>query len=441
MEPYLISYATYVGFILDLLVAEYLFSLQYIRRPHYHRRWWTVTGIQLLTAAFLSHVLVSISTEGLFIHVLEEVISYLLLTVMSLVGLKLCLDERWSVLLLCTVTGYAVQHMQSQICLILWEIYGNSYPYWLLTNTVILLLVYALTYFFVVRRTNEAEKLELANRNVLLLSVATIVMVLVLSCVRDYYQDESPALLILTRIFSIVCCIFLLLIRGGFLMRSRLEQEVATIQQLHYKEREQYEQSRRNIELINIKCHDLKKRLEQYEDRLLGLTREEIEEMKNAISIYDSAVKTGNDTLDTILTERSLRCEQEGITFSCIVDGESLSFLTVGDTYSLFANAIDNAIEAVSQLPGEEERMISLSARRTMGMVTVTVENPCPHGELLFQDGLPKTTRQDANYHGYGMKSIRMIVEKYGGEMSIRTDAMFRLSILFPRGEKPGGKK
>ena len=48
-------------------------------------------------------------------------------------------------------------------------------------------------------------------------------------------------------------------------------------------------------------------------------------------------------------------------------------------------------------------------------------------------DKLPQTTKRDKAYHGYGMKSVKMLCDKYGGEMSIHTEnSVFNLNILFP---------
>ena len=50
-----------------------------------------------------------------------------------------------------------------------------------------------------------------------------------------------------------------------------------------------------------------------------------------------------------------------------------------------------------------------------------------------FADGLPKTTKSDSSIHGYGMKSVRMICDKYGGEFTITVkDDLFTLNMLFP---------
>ena len=57
----------------------------------------------------------------------------------------------------------------------------------------------------------------------------------------------------------------------------------------------------------------------------------------------------------------------------------------------------------------------------------------CTSGQLDFEDGLPRTTKPDTVYHGFGLKSIRMLVEQYEGNVKIVTEGnRFILDILFP---------
>lgn len=114
-----------------------------------------------------------------------------------------------------------------------------------------------------------------------------------------------------------------------------------------------------------------------------------------------------------------------------MVDGEKLSFMPVGDICALFGNAVENAIEAVSKLERRSERFISFQARESRGMLVITIEN-CYAGDLELDDGLPKTTKDATDYHGYGLKSIRRVAEKYGGQVTVLADEMFHLTILIP---------
>jgi len=108
--------------------------------------------------------------------------------------------------------------------------------------------------------------------------------------------------------------------------------------------------------------------------------------------VCDSTVKTGNDALDTILTEKSLLGEREGIDLSCIADGKALSFMNPAEIYSLFGNAIENAMDAVTQLEDPEQRVVSLAVRRVAGMVSIHMENRCPK-EVKFEDGCRRQAR------------------------------------------------
>ena len=143
-------------------------------------------------------------------------------------------------------------------------------------------------------------------------------------------------------------------------------------------------------------------------------------------------MRTGCEPLDLLLGQKALLCEKKGIRFDCAADGKALDFLKPADIYSLLGNALDNAIEAAGQVADPERRCIHLRAARQGNMVSVCVEN-LYDGSVTFENGLPQTSKADKRYHGFGMKSIRMIVEKYQGALDVQArDGAFVLSILLP---------
>ena len=100
------------------------------------------------------------------------------------------------------------------------------------------------------------------------------------------------------------------------------------------------------------------------------------------------------------------------------------------DIYSLFGNAVSNAVEAVEKLADPEKRVIDISSERVGDMVNVRVCNYFDGG-LLMKDGIPQTSKvEEEGFHGFGMKSMAMIAEKYGGGLSVSTDAdLFTLNV------------
>ena len=212
--------------------------------------------------------------------------------------------------------------------------------------------------------------------------------------------------------------------------RRKLQDELSAVKLLRQREKEQYKISKTNIELINMKCHDLKHQIHDI-GTSGALNEQSVKEIENLIQIYDSALRTGNAALDTIFMEKLLRCNKDGVRLSCIADGEKLNFMREYDIYSLFGNLIDNAIEAVLPLE-ESKRVISLSVRAVGNLLSVNLHN-FYDSKIKFENGLPVTTKPDKNYHGYGMKSVGYICSRYGGDLSIKTDNnVFNINILFP---------
>ena len=136
--------------------------------------------------------------------------------------------------------------------------------------------------------------------------------------------------------------------------------------------------------------------------------------------------------LDTVLTSKSLYCQQHNISLTSVVDGTLLNFMDEMDLCTLFGNALDNAIESVEKVQDLEKRLIHLSVARQKAFVHIRLENTYA-GELKFEGDLPVTTKADSRNHGYGLKSIRQTAKKYGGSVTITTrGAWFELRILIP---------
>ena len=160
-----------------------------------------------------------------------------------------------------------------------------------------------------------------------------------------------------------------------------------------------------------------------------------VREIEDIVTDFDASVRTGNEALDIIVTEKSRLCNRKKIKLCCMADGKKLSFMRSSDLYALFGNIIDNAIEAVSVLD-EDKRTISLSVSEKSGFIVINIYNRYD-GELSFESGLPRTTKSDESMHGFGMKSVQATCEKYGGSMSIRTDKnVFNLNIIIPKTEE-----
>ena len=226
-----------------------------------------------------------------------------------------------------------------------------------------------------------------------------------------------------------LCCVIAMYLQFEVATRRQVESEFDAMREIWKIQKKQYEMSKQNIEIINMKCHDLKHQIHSIGDG--AVNKDVLSELEEHISIYDSSAKTGNDALDVILTEKSLLCNKENINFGYIVDGERLNFMKKEDIYALFGNIIDNAIEAVLKIE-EAKRVISLMVKASGKMLVVNAFNYFD-GALKIENGEIQTAKQDKAYHGFGLKSIKFISQKYNGDLRITAEnGVFTLTIIFP---------
>ncbi len=239
--------------------------------------------------------------------------------------------------------------------------------------------------------------------------------------------DKAFPLFLLQWISAII-----LYLQNELFRKSSMKQELELVTLLLQKEQEQYRLSKENIAIINQKCHDLKHQIRAVRQVNEAERDEYLKEIEKSVSIYEAIVKTGNEVLDTILTEKSLYCRDRGITISCVADGKLLEFIHHMDLYSLFGNALDNAIEAVEGFEEQEKRQIDVLVYRQQNFLVVNIINPMKDS-LTLENEMPVTTKKDKNLHGFGIRSMKYIIKKYDGFFNItEEDGCFSLKFLFP---------
>ena len=211
--------------------------------------------------------------------------------------------------------------------------------------------------------------------------------------------------------------------------------ELASIDAQLKSQHQEYLQSKENLDSIGRLAHDLKHQIAalraQVDPEHMAAGFEQLEA---SVQQYSAQQHTGNPVLDVILTAKTHTCADKGITFTAVADGKLLDGMSSMDIASLFGNALDNAIEATSKLSDPEKRLIRLALYHQGQFVVLRVENYYDSALKTDTEGNLRTTKKDTRSHGFGVKSIRHIVQQYGGEVTIRTkDHWFTLTALVPR--------
>lgn len=228
-------------------------------------------------------------------------------------------------------------------------------------------------------------------------------------------------------------CLTILFLQNALFRKSAIQHDLDALDILWHRQKEQYQLARKNIALINRRCHDLKVQIYALRDMADSSERRRyLDEIDDSIGIYDAIVKTGSEVLDTILTEKSLLCRDKDIHIQCVADGSRMGFLDSADTYAIFGSALDNAIEAVQQFADKDKRQIDVLVHVKQQFLVISITNPLAR-QPVFRNGLPVTTKTGGDYHGFGLRGVQRVVRKYGGHLTVSTENdCFALKILIP---------
>ncbi len=146
---------------------------------------------------------------------------------------------------------------------------------------------------------------------------------------------------------------------------------------------------------------------------------------------------TGDEMLDCIVAMKASKMKELGIDFTLdgVIDG-GLNMKPMS-ICSIFANALDNAIEAaekcieITAIP-----FVAMEIKRTEKFFVIKISNSSLEridvDKLFMSSGY--TSKKDKEHHGLGLRNIRQSVEEYDGLLKAESlDKEFRISIMVPR--------
>lgn len=425
-----------IQFPFQLFISEGIFLIDIPKKKHFVPRLIFCLVLQIALGVLWKAVLIYLMPHSLF----QYVLSYFGYALFSMIPILGSFDIGIQELIFILAGGYATEHMTfalSRIVLHLihgrYQLYG-SLLHLLITRYFIYLLGAAAIYFLIIRTKNRENKLCDSDFRVALLGFIIMVFAIGFSVYWSYPKEYTGTQIggVICPAYSFLCCALVLLMEYYVLRENSMKREQEMMEQLLQLSTAQQKSSKEAIDIINMKCHDLKhqmKALAKIEDD--QSRAEYLQEIRDAVSIYDATYHTGCSALDYVLREKTLLFHERQIEFSCMVEGRMISYMSSADVYALMGNALDNALERVIK-EKEGERIISFQIKHHHDMVLIHLENRCSSA-LKFEDGMPVTDKKDKTRHGFGVKSMGYIVGKYHGELMMSVEnGRFNLDMLFP---------
>ncbi len=332
--------------------------------------------------------------------------------------------------LYCGSSAYCLQHIINKAYDIVRQLMNGMEAPFLYYAAYLGLALFAVLLYRLVVKKRYAYSVRIDSKALLLLSLLVVLSAIVLDLrSRPAIRGAQPEAYYIVRWYSLICAVMLLGFQLALVASKNKDVEINTMHALLEEQQEQYRFEKSIIDTLNIKVHDISHRLEDLDEE----NRRKITEgLSPILDGYNSRFKTENPALDVILSRKSFVCHEQHIHLTVMADGRAIGFMRDADVYSLFGNILDNAIDAAAKLEKSEEKVIKLSVEKQGYFVSIHEENYFSD-RLEFEDGLPRTTKPETVYHGFGMKSIRMLAGQYDGSVKIVTDGnRFILDIMFP---------
>lgn len=199
--------------------------------------------------------------------------------------------------------------------------------------------------------------------------------------------------------------------------------EMQLLLQKEYDSARYYQMLHTQNENQRILIHDIKKHLNTID--VLNAQGEQdkvsayIRQLNLSSDLKEFANLCDNKVLNTILSRYMQECFDKHIDFQVDVRSGILNFISDTDMSALFCNVLDNAVEAAEIIPNS---YIELNAvkRPNTPFVVITAVNSCRKSPFSPSDKtLLRTHKKDSAQHGFGIKSIRRVVNKYRGDIQM----------------------
>lgn len=375
-----------------------------------------------------------LTPSGQFLNIPIAISTFAGLFLFTALSVMIWSRASWYQALFATTVSYSLQNLCERIIeipLIYWDWFPRQ----------LIIPLFAVSFEILRRLMKKYQRKQTVldfsnadNRILLFISTGVVIVCVVLdAALRNEVMAFGPSgkayICIIMAMFSFLS----ILVSVSHLRETDAEKRMEQAAQLLRVEQRRYEYDKQIHEAINLKCHDIRHQIAAIRSRTEDdAYRAELKKIGKLVDIYDAEPHSQNPALDVVLAGKMLTCNSLGISITCMADGRRLDFMADCDVYALFGNILDNAIEAVGQVEDPELRVITLTVDTKDDFLIIECENYFS-GKLVFDDGLPLTTKSDGQNHGFGTQSIRTLSEKYDGTFKLSVqDDIFTLSILIP---------
>ena len=347
---------------------------------------------------------------------------------------------------LLTIMTVIISELLFDIPTVLFHI-DTSFPYpnlgTLLIGTLIIHIIHIVIMLFLVRFQKKHISPDVDSTNIFTISVLSLCTLSLIGLENLGFLSVLTApqipwvyAILLSVLFTGIASLLI------FLKYEKEHRDKAQLQSHIQRTADEKNYNHMIMQLDNdqkILIHDIRNHLQTIRDLLdkkeYSSAGQHLSEMLDSSAISGGVPITNNYSLNLILARYKTLCAKQDIQLSTDIKGVDIRFLTSGDVTSLFCNLLDNAMEA-SVSCSKKEIHLRIASREPSEAIQIILVNSCETEPAKSPNGTYLSGKADAKRHGFGLQSIRRVIEKYHGDFQSYYDEESRefhtIILIYP---------
>ena len=235
-----------------------------------------------------------------------------------------------------------------------------------------------------------------------------LTMIPLCSLISCFLLIEVAKELISAQMVVLCMCIIFVIIITNYVIFLMIE-KYTTVEEKQHEE----EMIQREILYRNEYYQDMERYQEQIQD----------------IRLAEEIIYSANPVVNAILKVKSVKAKEKEIPMQVTTLLPQRVSVDIGDMGVLYGNLLDNAIEAAMAVE-QEKRYVHVESKFQEGRLLLSIKNSKPSGTSSCQ----QTSKKDKIKHGRGIRSVRKVAEKYGGELMLKDQGEHFEAVLLLNG-------
>ena len=294
--------------------------------------------------------------------------------------------------------------------------------YGFLIMKVLLIIIITAGLRFLVKKRGVSDRKNLKVKGMMLVPIISFALIFLymgageIFFVRYGYE------------WIIVYCVLLLIINGWCIYvwhdvaaNRELKHRIELMEQQNELTHQYYEEMEKNYNRSRKIIHDIRNHLHALEQSAKMEDSRYFEDVHGMLNSLGLKFYSENKMLNIILNDKLKKLSPEQL--ECSLGGVSLDFVSDMDMTTIFANLLDNAVEARE---GNPSFWVKIRGEQIQDFTVIKIWNPALKTYEPGQSG--KT-----GHEGIGLSNVRQAMGRYHGELKIECkDNIFSVTLVFP---------